>query len=138
MGLIAKNEIKKRRHEVDLEGIGKAREEIERNEIGDDEAQEERQSGVSEEKIERLGRIGSLGANSTAVKEFIGENVWEEGEEKAKNSQEKTDQAGLEKERKSLMLDDFFGGGDLERIGSMHGAASTAETDAEENAKGRE
>ena len=48
-GRFSEDEEEEGRHEVNLEGIGEAREELEGDEVGDDQGGEEREGGVRPE-----------------------------------------------------------------------------------------
>lgn len=126
--VFGENEEKERGHEVNLEGVGKAREEIEGDEICGDEGEEKRESGVRPEdalaELERGagfgGRDGRFGGNSVrliagaaAVEETAREERGEEGEAKTEEDEKDADQAELEEEAEEFVLDDGIGEGEL-------------------------
>ena len=133
--VFGENEEKERRHEVNLEGVGKAREEIEGDEICGDEGEEKRESGVRPKdalaELERGvgfggkggrfsgsgGRFGGRGvrliAGAAAVEETAREEGGEEGEAKTEEDEKDADQAELEEEAEEFVLDDGIGEGEL-------------------------
>lgn len=144
----AENEEKERRHEVDLEGVGEAGEEIESDEIGDEERGEEREGGVRPEiagfqavKLAlkevfalELGRRDRAGGST--VDEPLREERSEKSENEHKMDQEESNKAGFEEEGEGFILDDFFRGADLVGEGFIHGDAGATEPGAEDKGSG--
>lgn len=115
-GSRGENEVKKRRQEVDVEGVGEAGKEVEGNEVGEQEGDEQRKGGVRAE-------AGAAEAR-------------EAGEIEHEEEKGDADEAEFEEEAEELVLDDFFGGGDEVGVERVHSSAGAAETDAEEDGPG--
>lgn len=91
-GRVEKSKVEERRHEVNLESVGEAGEEIERDEVGGNERNEKRRGGVAPEQHWRYGsscRGGRNGGGSgagAAIKKLGREELWRKGDEEAKNA----------------------------------------------------
>lgn len=84
-----KQEVKQRWKEINMEGVGKAGEEIKGDKVGDDERGEKGEGWREPEVATGVAR--------------------EEGEIEAKEGEGDTDETELEEEAEGLVLDDFFG-----------------------------
>lgn len=111
-----------------MEGIGEAGEEVERNKVGDDEGEKNRED---RELPEREGFRGGFGRAETEEFEIFARN---ESEGEREENKSNTDKAKLKEEANSLVLDDGVGDGvNVLREGSGHSNTGAAEADAEEN-----
>jgi len=84
------NKIEEGRHEINLEGVGETREEIESNKISNDESEEEWSDGVIPEMVASLPCLGGA-----TVEEPVGKKIWSKSNKEPKYTEYNSNQASF-------------------------------------------